>query len=209
MRRAVDLVVDYYSYFSIEELATAFDLAAAGRLEVNLALYGGSFNVVYLSDILKAYKNHRIEVRIEIEKRRTAAEAEQKRKATAAALAAKAYESNLERLAAAIEAMKEGEEANVLAYQYDILDNAGRLTFTNEQKREAMKAAEAALKAELNSQKAAERDIFKQIALRTSIASLSDSGAIISRAKVILLIGLLDSYAKLGSVNVFKTNFAK
>jgi hypothetical protein len=72
-----------------------------------------------------------------------------------------------------------------------------------------MKAAEEALKAELNSEKAAEKDIFKQIALRTSIASLSDSGAIISRAKVILLIGLLDSYAKLGSVNVFKTHFAK
>jgi hypothetical protein len=194
MRRAVK----YYAFLSLDEVGAAFDLAAAGKIETDLTLYGGAFNVVYLSDILKAYKRYRGEVRREIERKRDEDEKQRRRDANAARLADLAYKSNLERLAAALDEMKEGGTPNVLSYQYDILDNAGRLDFTNEQKRAAMRQADKVLKAEINGEKANENDVFKRIALETTIANLGTSGAIISRAKVILLVELLASYAATG-----------
>lgn len=198
MRRAVDLVLKYYAFLSLDEVGTAFDLAAAGKIETDLTLYGGAFNVVYLSDILKAYKRYRGEVRREIERQRDEDEKQRRRDANAARLAELAYKSNIERLAAALDEMRQGGTPNVLSYQYDILDNAGRLDFTNEQKRAAMRQADKVLKAEINGEKANENDVFKRIALETTIANLGTSGAIISRAKVILLVELLASYAATG-----------
>jgi hypothetical protein len=199
MRRSVDLVMSYFSYLGPSEISAAFDLALSGKTAVNLSMYGGQFNAVYLSEILRAYKKHRAEIRRKIEKERDALAAEAKREAVRYELKKAARTKTAEALGDYLDAIRRGEDPprRLMSYQYDQFE--AEISASAEEKREAMAAARSEVVSYLQNEKAETLDGFARLDITRTIEALRPGdGRIVAAAKIRILADWLQSKADQG-----------
>lgn len=66
IKSCVNIVDSFYSFLSVDEIEFAFEAAAGGLFEANIAMYHGAINAEYVSRVLLAYKEYRKKIKVDI-----------------------------------------------------------------------------------------------------------------------------------------------
>ena len=162
MRLFVEYVAEHFHRMSLLEIDNAFNLATAGKLDVDPNHYQ-SFNVIYISSILNSYKNYKGKYILDYQKQLAES---QKVEPTEEEKTQLMIESILE----AFEKYKEKREYNHFGWvSYDFLTRLGCLKLSDEEKQEILENARAMSVEELENKKLEtthireKRDISKTI----------------------------------------------
>lgn len=136
------LVLNHFKSLSIPELSHAYELANAGKIEVETKVYG-SFSIASFGEVLRAYKKYRNKIIATYEKedeqrKRTERKAREKRKEEQVLI------SNIPELIKEYRRRyrDEGwEEVVLLGFPFKVVEEKGYLTLSEEEKKEIFERA--------------------------------------------------------------------
>jgi hypothetical protein len=130
------LVFNQFSMFSRDEVKLAFEMAAAGRFDLNMETYYGKFSVQFLGKILHAYKIYRTNViakyteSMQLLEARKDDEKKEEKNELARQQVIKEFEEMKETYANDLEI----DETKIQAFWGKILVDSGLIVFTQEEK---------------------------------------------------------------------------
>ena len=163
IRLFVEYIAEHFYKFSLLEVDNAFNLATAGKLDVEPNHYQ-SFNVIYISNILNAYSEYKGKYILEYRK---LLEESQKVEPTEEEKTQLMIESMLE----AFDNYKEERYYNQFGWvSYDFLTRIGALSIPDEVKQEILENAQAMAVEELKNKRVEE----KQVSEKKKIGELID-----------------------------------
>jgi len=134
IRLFVEYVAEHFYRLSLLEIDNAFNLATAGVLSVDASHYQ-SFSVIYISNIINAYKDYKgkfiLDYQAELEKQEKKEPTESER-----------LHMMVDAILESFDAYKEKPTYNDFGYvAYDFLNNLGLINFNKELKKEILKSA--------------------------------------------------------------------
>jgi hypothetical protein len=175
------LVFNQFSMFSRDEVKLAFEMAAAGRFDLNMETYYGKFSVQFLGKILHAYKIYRTNViakyteSMQLLEARKDDEKKEEKNELARQQVIKEFEEMKETYANDLEI----DETKIQAFWGKILVDAGLIVFTQEEKAEIYNEAKKQAKAEMTKQLHEDGKLSapEKISLRTLLRNVNESEA--------------------------------
>ena len=165
MRLFVEYVAEHFHKMSLLEIDNAFNMATAGKLDVDPKHYQ-SFNVIYISSILNAYTEYRgkyiLEYQKKLEESKKVEPTEEEK-----------TQIMVESILGGFERYKEKREYNHFGWiSYDFLSRLGCIKLSDEEKKEILENARAMSVESLEKEITETRDIKQKRKTRTIIENI-------------------------------------